>query len=501
MKYIAGLMVSIILGLFLRTHFLSKNILTFGYDQARDAYVSLQITKGDLKILGPSASTPGLYHGVFYYYLLAPAYLIGHGSPITAAYWIAFLNSLTIPLVYYFVLLMTKKSINALISAFIMSISFEASQYANWLSNPTIGILTVPLIYLGLWMWLKERKKAGVVLSGIALGLSIQAEIFLGYHIVPVIILLYLGRNNLSRKDIVTFALSLIVSLTTMIAVEFKFGFKSIGGILNLLSAEDAIISSKGFGDLFVLYFNQLGKAFAYTVYPGNVGYGATFVLILGAIALLKKRWNISWQKLLSIWLFSHVIVVSMGGTSSPFLLVGMAPAIAMIVGINIGRWWDGKNKIIAGLLLAIITFGNLRMIFRENIRGQTIFAIQKDMLLKNQLLAIDYTYLSSAGKQFSINSLTSPLWINIVWTYLYKWYGLEKYGYLPQWHGRDQIGQLDSLPHTNLATHDYYLIIEPMDGIPNRYLGETISEEDNLSKLVEEVNFGSLRVQKRIKI
>ena len=64
----------------LRVLYLPKNSITFGYDQARDAIISQQILKGDLKIQGPPASTPGLYHGVFYYYLLAPAYLIGHGS-------------------------------------------------------------------------------------------------------------------------------------------------------------------------------------------------------------------------------------------------------------------------------------------------------------------------------------------------------------------------------------------------------------------------------------
>jgi len=93
----------------LRVLYLPKNSLTFGYDQARDAYVSQQIIGGDLKILGPPASTPGLYHGVFYYYLLAPAYLLGHGSPVVAAYWIAFLNSLTVFIVFYLGYLMTKK--------------------------------------------------------------------------------------------------------------------------------------------------------------------------------------------------------------------------------------------------------------------------------------------------------------------------------------------------------------------------------------------------------
>jgi len=41
----------------LRVLFLPKNILTFGYDQARDVIISQSILKGDLKIQGPPAST------------------------------------------------------------------------------------------------------------------------------------------------------------------------------------------------------------------------------------------------------------------------------------------------------------------------------------------------------------------------------------------------------------------------------------------------------------
>ena len=66
-----------IFGLFLRVIFLKNGALIFGYDQARDAFSALEIAHGHLKILGPSASAPGLFHGVLYYYLLAPIYLLG----------------------------------------------------------------------------------------------------------------------------------------------------------------------------------------------------------------------------------------------------------------------------------------------------------------------------------------------------------------------------------------------------------------------------------------
>src|SRR5258708_928169 len=158
-KHLLPLILIFVFGYFLRVMFLRSNALTFGYDQARDAVNALEIVHGHLKIFGPSASQPGLFHGVFYYYVLAPFYAIGKGSPIIASYGIAFINSLTILIVFCLTYLMTKKRGTALIAAFLFAISFEATQYATWLSNPTLGIVTVPLIYLGLWIWIQPLGK------------------------------------------------------------------------------------------------------------------------------------------------------------------------------------------------------------------------------------------------------------------------------------------------------------------------------------------------------
>ena len=99
----------ILLAFLVRGLYLPRGALTFGYDQARDAFVAQEIVNGDLKILGPPASTPGLYHGVFYYYLIAPAYLVGQGNPLIAAYWIALLNALGTIVVFLLAYTFTRK--------------------------------------------------------------------------------------------------------------------------------------------------------------------------------------------------------------------------------------------------------------------------------------------------------------------------------------------------------------------------------------------------------
>jgi len=487
-----------VLAYFLRVLFLSKNSLTFGYDQARDAYISQQILKGDIKIQGPSASIPGLYHGVLYYYVLAPGYLLGHGSPIVAAYWMAFLSSLAVFVVFYLGYLLTKKVGVGLLASFLFAISFEAAQYATWLSNPTLGIITVPLLYLGLWLWISKTPRSlggvgwGPVLAALGLGLSIQSEIFLIYHLIPLCIWLFISRKTVTKKSLIVFGITFLFSISTLILSEFKFGFRSLAGFQALLTGgEGNLAYAKSVGDYFILYLNQIGRIFAFNSYPGNIGWGGIFVIVLAVYSLVKKN---KVGSFLAAWLFAHIWVVTVGGTSTPFLMAGIGPAVGLIIAYYLYKC----PKPLMFFILAIIIFGNISMILKENSKGSTLFSIQKDMLLSKQIAAIDYTYGEAKGEPFSVNSLTSPLYINIVWTYLYKWYGFSKYGYLPSWHGRDQVGQLDSLEKINKPDDTSFLIIEPLDGIPPQYLELTVGEEDSKTKLLGEQSFGTIHVQKR---
>lgn len=487
----------------LRVWNLADNVLTFGYDQARDALVSGQILSGDIKIQGPPASTPGLYHGVAYYYILAPGYLLGSGSPIVVAYWMAFINAATVFVIFYLTYLMTRKFLPAILAGFLFAISFESVQYATWLSNPTIAILFVPMFYLGLWMWLKEKSKVGPIIAAVGLGFSVQSEIFLLYHVLPLLIWLYIERKNIKRSQLVMFVVFFLASISTMALSEIKFGFRSIAAIRELAAPVTGDLAyAKSLGDYFILYLNQIGRIFSFNSYPGNVGYGGALVLILTLTGLMSTKGrftSIQTYPFLATWLLSHITVVTVGGVSTPFLMVGIGPAVSVLLALFLSKLWP-SYKLVFVVVLGLLIFGNISLILRENPKGATLFSIQKDMLLSKQLQVIDYTYRQANNEPFSVNTLTSPLWINIVWSYLYKWYGLPKYGYVPEFHGRDQIGQLDSLPKVSQDTTNYYLIIEPLAGIPPRYLEETIGQEDLVSRQIEENLFGEIRVQKRLK-
>ncbi len=504
-KVLVVLFFIFILAYFLRVMFLPTGALTFGYDQARDAYNALEIVHGHLKIFGPPASQPGLFHGAFYYYVLSPFYLIGRGSPIIAAYGVALVNALGVLLVFCIGFLLSKNIKVGLLASFLFAISFESTQYATWLSNPTLGIITVPLLYLGLWMWVTKKKNFGPIIAALGLGLSIQSEIFLVYHIVPLLIWLWVTRKNITRRQLGIFGLVLTATVSTMILAQLKFGIGgTINGIRSLaLSGSGDLAYEKSIGDYLILYLNQIGKIFSFNSYPGNVGWGGGFVIALVGYSLVTRLKNIKNGIVdpfvfVSIWLLSHLSVVTVGGTSTPFLMVGIGPAVSLIIAMYMGLWLTKKYYLLVGVALVILIFGNISMIVSQNKNGSTLFSIQKDMVIAKELSAIDFTYERSKGEKFSLNTLTSPLWVNIVWTYLYKWYGMNTYGYVPTWHGHGQEGQIDTLEANDGKIKNNFLIIEPLAGIPTRYLDETIGEEDSHSKLLTEKYFGEIRVQVR---
>lgn len=489
---------------FLRVMYLPQDALTFGYDQARDAFIVRDLLSGDVKVQGPPSSTEGLFHGVFYYYALAPGYLLGQGSPMIAAYWIAFLNAITVFVIFYLVDSLTGKKSHAFIASFLFAISFQATQYATWLSNPTLAVLTLPLGYLGLWLWLKKKVKWAPYVAALGLGLSIQAELFLAYHLIPFSIWLVAERKRIKQKDFLKFTFAFLFSVASMIIAQVKFGIpKTIEGILSLLTTEDFVLQGKSLGDFVILYLNQIGNTFSNSIFPTNPGWGGAFGVILLIIALRqwmrKKKETLSWEPFIATYVLAHLSVVSFGGVSSPFLTVGIGVAAIILAGIMIGKVWE-NNKILASFILLILTLSSVSTVVSENKKGQVMFSIQNDFLISNEKQVLDFTYQEAEGENFSINTTTSPLWVNTTWSYLYNWYGLEKYGYLPHWHGRDQVGRLgNNLPDVTKDIDMYFYIVEPPQNIMGKFLEDSLAAENARSSIVKEAKYGEIEVQKRV--
>ena len=171
----------VILAFLLRIIFVFQNGVSFHYDMARDAFEAQQIWKDhNLKLLGPPTSTPGLYHGVLYYYLIAPFYMLGQGDPRIVAIFLSFINCLAIIPIVLLAKDFFKSNKWAILSGLLFTVSFEAVQYAPWISDPSPAMLTIALFFYFLRVWQKGNQ-LGLYLAVFMAALSTQFEFFFLY--------------------------------------------------------------------------------------------------------------------------------------------------------------------------------------------------------------------------------------------------------------------------------------------------------------------------------
>lgn len=85
------LLLLIFLSAFLLRWFKLSDNLFFGFEQGRDAFIIENIYRlKDFVLTGPSTSIGGVFHGSYYYYLMAIPYFLSSGNPQVAVLFLAF---------------------------------------------------------------------------------------------------------------------------------------------------------------------------------------------------------------------------------------------------------------------------------------------------------------------------------------------------------------------------------------------------------------------------
>ncbi|OGE72442.1 hypothetical protein A3H40_04320 [Candidatus Daviesbacteria bacterium RIFCSPLOWO2_02_FULL_38_15] len=492
------MMFKLLLGLFiiasfiLRIPFIFSGSVSFHYDMARDAFVAKQIWQNnDLKIQGPPASTVGLYHGPLYYYLISPFYGLGSGDPRVVAVFLSLLNSLVIiPL-----MLLTRDLLGnskwAILAGFLYVISFEAIQYASWISNPAPAVLTIALYFYFLRVWQKGNIW-GLYLTTFMAALSAQFQFFLIYLLVliPVFGVIFKIKTNKSAIFISIVIGFLGLGSFLISAIKFNSLFQTAIGFLSI-SAGSQIDFRPQFSELLINYINKVVELFTYNFIPINV--------FLGGILTFLVIFSIKKNGYLLFCLFSNLLIFIFGGHTNTYANVGLiVPAILGL--LFLFKDLIKFNKAIVVLVFILIVSSNLYAILKYSPAGQIILVIPNDMNLKNELSLIDKTYELANRQPFSINSLTLPLWTNTTWAYLYSWYGKNKYGYIPSFYGHNQIGLLGDglLAQIDIPLPKTFFVMEPHVGIPEDRFNWEIGAENSKTSLIEEFSYGQLRLQFR---
>src|SRR3989344_818501 len=494
--------VILLIAVIIRFLFFPNNIY-FGFDQARDAFTALEIVQGNLKLIGPSTSFEGLFHGVAYDYLIVPTYWLNKSPELTAAI-LRILNALGVLVVYFLGVTIFDKKVG-LIAALLFAVSFEQTQFAIYMGNPSPAVISVGIMYLGLALVIFKKQIWGLILASFCLGLSIQFQFALFYLVVPFALILIIFKKEFLKLPIKIYFVSifmLLLSIATFLLAELKYNFKTVNGLLALASAGSekdllTIIQTYLFTVNKMLSFNLTGQL------PLGIVVGSVLLILL--IWFFKKKYQKKQLAFLAIWFFSLVVTVLVSGgvrdlqNNVPLYYpnVGVSTSLLIFIALIVSQY-----KKIGTVVVMLIVVANISMTLELNPKG-TIpeINVQQGMLLSDQKLVLDYIYSSSQGQPLAVKAVTMPFNINTTWSYLFEWYGKEKYGYLPLWSGKNAIGFPGNLIVKEIQEdlpNNRYLIIEPARGIAPHLISEYIGEENYFTKIVAERNFGAFVVQKR---
>lgn len=230
------ILIILLLAFILRTYRVEA-LLDFHYDQGRDAKIIWDLwNNGKLFLIGPTTGLDGIFLGPFYYYLIAPFYLIGAGNPVIPSLFLSLLVTVSL-----FVLYLTGVEIGGKVTGFVSLVIGAFSNYlvfsGRWLSNPTPIYVTSILIFYLMVKIIKKSKAHYWYLVYLLVGLSLQLELASAVFYLPILLVFTIWqKKKINLKVFILSSLFLFVTLIPQILFNFKHDnilFKNILSEIN----------------------------------------------------------------------------------------------------------------------------------------------------------------------------------------------------------------------------------------------------------------------------
>ncbi len=479
----------------------------FGYDEARDAYISQDIyLKGDFKIIGPGAGPTGVHHGVLFWYLLGPLYLIGFGEPLVVSTFFRIFNAFGVFLIFQIGSLFFNKRVG-LVAALIYAVSYEVIQYAIYVGNPSLAIISWLLIFYGLGLIYKDSKNSfkGLLLTVIGVATAIQFELYLVYSafLVTGLIVLLRHKIKVSLQKIFILIAVFIAILSPYILSQILYNFQDVKQALQIVSTGFSVLAE---GETkYSTYLKGLSTIFQDNIMLFPVRSLWSYILmivVLGSLIILGWRQKSISLLVVIVWCLSGMIMLVFGGYSMYHVNVGIGLGVIIAVSYLISLI-SKKNIYIGALLLLAVLVSNIYLVWTKNDESINVgIKAQPYMRLVDQYQIIDQMYQSADGKGFTFKVTGMPYRVQTVWAYLFQQHGIKKYGYLPfleTGNAANYWGYLPA-PKNGVSCIRFY-IKEPDRGIPKNLFETDETEENYFSKIqrVEKIGYFELQYRQAI--
>lgn len=435
-KYTKLILVIIVFTIFiylrLQPIFLQK--IPYTFDQGRDFLKVEEIVKyKNLTFIGPTTGAPGVYHGPWWYYMLAIPYIFFNGAPVGFALFIFFINLLTTYLFYRFL----NKEFNFLTALFFLLIA-SVSPYLIFMSFFVISSTPeLPLFLLLLFLTYKLFKKPSLfiqLLIFFTLGFILEQEIPPGLFLIPsyfaaLIITKQIKKFSFNQKHVLYSFVSFIIASLPRIIFEIKHNFIQTKAALSYISQTKSDINPALFLHTIVERL-QIFESFYKSLFINNDQILAILSLIIftaGLIFVYKKFNPLKKTYFLFLSLVIFIIFLltclykkEVWGTyleGLPYFYLTLLSIIFYGISKN-----KHKFQLVSVLIILILFIINLN-------EAYTVLTTKKNIEkngLEVQIQKVNYLYKENNNKDFCVRIYTPPV-IPHTYNYLFSYLGKIK--------------------------------------------------------------------------
>lgn len=402
--------------------------LFFGFEQGRDLLVIKKIYEfTDFVLVGPSTSIGGLFHGSWYYYLLAIPLGATSGNPLAASIFLLVLGSL-FPVVIYF---LAKRIIGSnywgVFAGIVAVFSHEYILYSRWLSNVSPAPLFIALSFLMLWEYIKKSNEKYFLLFVI---FSAFASSFQMILIVQLLFLLFLVMifkliKPPSLKLLFFSVIILLIIFSPAIIFDLRNQNITSRSLINYVFDSENTHSSSGQFNSLTTYLLQLKIRF-YSVLA-NTNIQPLQILLFASITMplliTYKNYKSEILFMCSIILMSLPIIVISPGNPQYYVAIGIGWILLLVWSVR-AFWLSKKLKIIAILITGIFTWGMILTLNNLQQNKDVFFrTIQDDLNYKDQKALLKFIHDDAASNPYKLVSFTIPSLQPEAWDYLRQYF------------------------------------------------------------------------------
>ena len=478
--------VLLVAALFLRTYRASE-LTGFYFDQGRDAKVIWDLWHAHkFFLIGPTTGIEGIFLGPFYYYLIAPFYILGNGNPVVVSWFLAFLNVVGIYVIY----LTGKRFFSreaGILAAFFITFSLQLTQAHRWLSNPTpLPFLTGIAVFSLLSLIHGSKSVRTWLVLGLSIGLGLQCEAASAVFFIPATLIIMV----IYRRSIVwswkTMVLAGVFIMTLLPQIYFNYRHDNI--LVN--SFKHFLVSDRSFTPVLTDFYGKR-LSFYFDAFSQKIMLDRSWAIVFFLVVLvlisakLKSLLNKPFIALMIIWITPLIFLLFYHGNNGyvwdyyftgVYSVFTLSLAVILVSAAKSGRY----AKIAVGFLISIFLATNLfhlRNYLSAGTDGPT------DVVLGSSLKAVDWVYENVGNTPFNVDVYVPPV-IPHAYDYLFLWRGTTKYHKLPDTVRRPLL----------------YTLYEQDPPHPER-LAAWLKRQAGIASPESRVGFGGITVQKRIRL